>query len=383
MQNFNVLPPDLELFNEAFIKQGGIWYADINNPSNGIFAGNTLKAMDDVINFLNVKFHASKFPPIILNFIDNHTINACATKYKGHYLIGINIGTLEIINYMLLRAFAHPDVLSQFGNIKEETPPSKIFNAQIQTMDQLIAAFDLTEAVAPVGSERRQLAMILTGDVMHYIVCHELIHIINGHVDYRNSKLGNYYLDEDQHTILTEDQALFSQTLEMDADSIAMNIIFNLNRFSIRHPEIIVPGCEFIYQNEADRLFLSCFSINFYWRLFGMNKPTFQSIKYSTHPSAAMRQFMIASTIVSKLIVLKETDLEEIMLKKCTEAVNSVEYAFSVLSEQGYDNSTFRSVLQKSEREHIAKLCKNWANVRPLLEPFAFVKLPPVNYDWH
>jgi len=96
-----------------------------------------------------------------------------------------------------------------------------------------------------------------------------------------------------------------------------------------------------------------------------------------SHPPSGIRQSIFLSTIVTRNLD-KNEDYLNMILDALLNVTNEVERAFDEISEQGFDNSTHLSAYTPEGLQHVRMIRDNWKNVRPLLEPYAFTNLSPI-----
>ena len=209
-----------EEFNLIFKKYGGLFnYQKINSTD---YIEYMLGVFRDIIQLYAPEEKGLPIPHI--NIIDNSNLNAVVSKGSLGYHIGFNAGTFFLIKDIFGRMMASPNVLVKFGDTsKEET--SKLYNAQITDFNILNLASELPDPVVPENYTRFAISDYLATIALVFLVRHEYAHIIMGHIDYLTGEANTFAIEEKEREITnTKDSfSMLLQTLEMDADSFAVN----------------------------------------------------------------------------------------------------------------------------------------------------------------
>jgi len=155
------------------------------------------------------------------DLLNNLDVNAFAFKSDKFYFIGINAGSLLVIQQAFFTLLSHPAVLQDIGNIANETPK----------FDSIPFGFPLTNKklenisdISPKDTVRWHYCLFLTSCAMRFLMLHELGHILYGHIDYIAQIGARPLLSE----IPQQDNSPFSsdtlQALEFQADMFASQI---------------------------------------------------------------------------------------------------------------------------------------------------------------
>lgn len=364
-----------EEFDYIFLNKGGLLKEHsslINNGSNFLEA--VLELGNRSINWL--RNGNSKLPEPYINFINNSSLNAVVTKYNDKYFIGLNSGTVVLINQLFLRMLSNPNVLTQWGNPSLETVDTdKILNAQITNLDIYYLASADNQAKFPKDSTRSSLSSLMTMNALKFIMMHEYGHIVMGHLDFiRTINESSFYFEFEETSKL---HSLISQTLEMDADCFGINIGIREIEMQIEKRTFIPNEFKQFYKDFESSLSLYIFSIYSFFRLFGMEKIDFATLESLSHPPSGFRQNIFLS-LLATLYQSKGDEYAKGIGDMAVYVSFEVERAFDEISFQGLDASTFLSSFDSEAMAHITKIRKNWINVRSLLEPYAFSKLAAI-----
>jgi len=366
---------DQEL-NQAFLSQGGIY--DLSQAEGGTYFKQLIQSFNNHLN--RFKDPMLNLPDVHIGFINNSTLNAVAGRYKSKYFIGINVGTIMILDDLFNRMLSNPNILIDYGDALSETNMEKVFTVQMTDYENL---FNINgEAALPKDKVRQNLARHFTAQALKFLVTHEYGHIVCGHLGYLDSLGLDQSLKEADGFIDNKINftPIFSQTLELDADSIG--IVYTIRSAQYLLSIALPDEFKLFYKNLNDTLSLWLFPIYSLWKLSDNNEPNSKEFHNLSHPSPSTRQYITIATISTMLISSpKDFKLDGEEIKRLVAALHQttldVENAFSEISEQIFDDSLL--MLNSEVIDHSILLQKNWNNVRPLLEPFAFVKLAPLD----
>jgi len=358
------------IFHEAFKKWGGLFRTEGNKKLS-----DTLMLLRDRLD--RVRISKPHYPDYYIDFINDQSINAKATFYKGIYLIGINYSTCYILTFLFERMMCSPHILPEIGDITKEVELPKLFNAQITGLFALNAALDLSNIPRPNDETRLALSETMTFEALTSLALHEYGHITNGHCDYLISFAEGFsfpeYATENKEDI--EISHLDFQTFEMDADSFSINHSIRLlheRKEKWIFPAILNP----ILKEMKDHVYFYVYSTYTFWRLFGQQPYDLNNLTNSTHPPAFLRQKISLAVIATMYQGMPYLDkIAEVSVK----AVCDVEYAFATISELGMqpDGNFFED--NPIAKKHLDTIMANWNILRPKLEPFSKGKLAESN----
>lgn len=366
-----------ETFDNFFADRGGIDKCPgftINGLSGQIY--NSFLNLD-----IWIKTKYKDIPPIYCNFINNTYFNACARKVNNAYFIGINIGAYYLLNDIFSRMLSCPTILEEFGDSSKEIKPRPLFNAQITDLTTLLNSKEEDVLInLPKDHQRLYFSQFLTSTAMKFLFLHEYGHIANGHLDLKFSldKSTSFYeINNFKHTDTIS--ALDLQTLEMDADCYAVckGIIeildLNKNCDSISEPFI-----KDFFGSLDKCIYLWVFAVYTFFRIFGFRKCSVCELESYTHPPIGLRQHFVITTLDAFFDKNKIAFRSE-LLETWKKTIIGVEKAFEEISEQGYDVSQFRFAMKNEVFEHGRKIMRNWNNIRPMLQNYAFCELAPLD----
>ncbi len=367
----------MEDFDSVFKKYGG--YCDPNRLVRPEILNYAVEGCKNLIGQL--RMHNSKLPDAHVAFIKNSRLNAMVSKKANHYYIGINMGVQFLLNDIFFRMLSNKFVLKEFGDISEESEVKTIYNPQITDTNVLFISKEPSEKIAPKNKERFHLAQLLTSHAINFLGMHEYAHINFGHLDYIINSTNKLDWSETIHYNSEKEKSIdpvISQTLEMDADCFAVSIGLRTIISANKNIDKVKPELIPFYKDLFSALKLWLFSIYTLFRLFGHSIPKMADIKTLSHPPASIRQHMVFSTACTFFIENKAEFIDK--LKEVIPAtISEVENAFKIISITKQDHSFFSFGHTTEASNHIIFLMRNWNKVRPLLEPYTFGNLAPLD----
>lgn len=214
---------DAEVFHEGMLDHGG--QLDMANLDP-----NTAEALVYVAQrargFLQTAAAALPgLPPIHFDFVNNWQFNALTFRKDEKYFIGVFRGAVATLQVLFDRMLADPQTFPFIGD-----PTAEV--SGLPLLPNIGTDFERTVASAssfprPQDPMRQSTAHKLVELSLDFLTAHEFAHIANGHLDYMASIRGISAIDEVSTAPKTSghsESALISQTMEMDADSTAVQI---------------------------------------------------------------------------------------------------------------------------------------------------------------
>lgn len=355
-----MIQSDKQLFDQIYSSQGGIFDIELLDDEElkshllGIKYG-----FNQVIDFL--KNFYPKMPYIHFELINKNFINASAVKFNDRHFIGFNLGCYYLFLDMFCKMLATASVLPEIGNSQLENNNKKLLNE----LGNRLGVFENT--IFPYDKERLEFASTCTINAWRFLFFHEICHVIRGHTGLLNSKVDNFIYSEINKGQLLPLPSSTLQTLEMDADSFAIN---NLFRYHFRDKGLFD-------KQKSDLKYLG-FTVFAVMRIFGFKEFEIGEVKQHSHPPPSARLFLIISNLHRILEFLERDDISncmKLLLYGCHEA----EKAFTNVVTEENNYWGLRYIFDPNNIEitnYSFNIAKNWNNVRPLLEPFAFGALP-------
>ena len=355
------------IFDMATRQRGGRYELKQNSLSN--FLISCRKIGLDIIDEL--KRNNPQLPDIHIDFIDNNSFNACAFKKDNIYFIGINTNTFFILYLFFSYILSFPEILSNIGNSENETAPKNVNLNYIK------------EPIKPKDKLRQAYSEGLIYFAVQFLICHELGHILNGHIDLIEKWTDIPFISE-MVSYDKESKFLDSQTLELDADCYAANIgiksIIGRYEDKMNLNKDIQP----YFNSLEDALFLWTFSIYTLFRFLGNTVYDFNKLENYRHPYPGFRQEYILALIPT--IILNTEYSQSFDLEKSVYAVKEFEDAIKFIKEgavtwdfvNDLHPAPIKCAYTKKGWNHIYQIENNWRNIRPQLECYSKVNLAPV-----
>ncbi|NOT04326.1 MAG: hypothetical protein HOP27_06970 [Anaerolineales bacterium] len=359
-------------FNETFSEDGG-WF----NPENFHQIDRML-----IFDWITPQIEAiiqshirNTFSPFEVEFayIDSPTLNASVELFvhEDKSYIGLNVGSARIIFNHFFQALSHPNLFLNIGDPKsEEYKKKKIqgvtFNINSDgAINQTYANGQPMIEYFPNDPIRLDYARLLSLHSIIFLIEHEIAHLVNGHLALRSRNRLDVFSE---------------QVLEWDADSWAMSqgvgrTIKHTSQLPYEEPESI----QWIYSSFENDLSAWLFSIT---SLFLLNSSTpfdIDKLEVYDHPPAPLSAFFVLETTKEHLL----TKSTEEFIRKYSEMndgsnalIQSVE-ALTLLTGNSIYRDEIKKACSESALSHPQRLISRWKEVRPLLEPYAYVRKLP------
>jgi len=361
-----------ELFDKAFKKYGGRFDLKLLSP---------YPYMTDFLNETRlaikiVKEHHPALPEIYIDFIDNLSLNAGAMVIDGKGFIGINIGTYFLLLDFFNKVFAKKGLLESFGDSLQESEDE--IDLSIRLNSGTIIFDPTVKEKVPNDPSRQFWASFCHTLSMHFLVYHELGHILRGHCGLIGSLNGNEPIlealsnKELQKLRYNGIDALFMQTCEMDADSFATNRSFNMFGMFMQnsgqdHPiKTSVP-------NWDSFITIWTFAIYVLHRFYGFDNPAETNYREGTHPPPTQRLIMIMGNIHS---IFEGRFSREQVNRDFPTVLKGFELANQCFSASNFFSNGLGSIYETTKNIELfnnrEELFKNWNNVKPRVQPFSF-----------
>lgn len=371
-------------FNELFLERryGGIF--DYENDALDYEAnfGETLTYLRGFINgVLDYESRNKKKPVVYVNYIYNERLNAVAAKdtKRGVYYIGINCGIVYLLERLFNTILSNPLIFPNIGEGSKEAGTHIIDKSLYTSVKNFIDNSIPLDYDKPKDELRRALAEYLSLLALGYLVMHELVHIINGHVDYMRATKGLRVFQENSFSYKTPEENLLSQTLEFDADSVAMStMVFHVS-FMHSFPENIKLKYRRIVQQLDIAIGFTAFAAYTIFKIFENDTLAIDSVFANSHPSFNIRRRIIGPTIATLVLdVRTRAIIKEEVLSKVVPTVAAIllgsEQAFKQVENDMLleaENVLKQISLDEIGMHHTSLLKKHWSIIRPSLLPYA------------
>jgi len=344
-----------ENFNYLFKDRGGAFEG--NNPETLYFLNTFKTYIENIVSY--VRKHYPALPEVYVDFVNNLTLNAGAVYYKGGYYIGLYLGAKIIIGELFNAELSSTNILPEMGNPSLDFGDKKIGlinNGGILSID--LSGLPNQKSNDPL---RAFYSDFFSQKTIDFLILHELGHIIRGHCGYKSSLTNNALWVEfngDSNAFYTP---LISQTLEMDADSFAVNHSIILAYHSISEYMSLSDDLKKLYENIETA------------------SPSLADFENKCHPHPAIRIWLILNNIYA-ILESRNMPSEQIttLSFKLSKIMEHADFAFSEVTFNKFNYQSMVDVFFQTQI-YTNKLTKNWNNVLPLIKSYAIdpSKLPP------
>lgn len=320
------------------------------------------------------------FPTIIPGIVKNGNYNAFASKENsGKRIIALYAGIRMILLDLFMRIMSYSNILINIGSPKEEIITAPSLRNYYTNANDLFAYGNLEDyesykMLIPKNPIRKQFAFFLTDLAIDFIFDHEFAHHINGHVDYVLSEYGMGYFAEYFKPDTKIDYITF-QTLEMDADAMAINLGIEKCIIISKHNLNNNPTGQF-YLNVSDTISFLIFAVYNAMIVFGEGIINHQNEYQYKHPPPRLRELMIRSTI-DELLRMNHPELDRTLLRtKSTEMMIEAEKAKFLITGLNLNTENFKPEFY-SHHPLASQLTTHWQKIRSGLLKFSFTNLAP------
>jgi hypothetical protein len=368
------------IFNEFFKSEGGLFETGNLTPGNKlIYDHYKSRASTYIDTFCKHESLIRPRPTIYFDYINNSSLNAIAAKTQsGIYLIGINAGTIFIIHDLFFRMLSNTSILPHIGNASLETKSLPSIRNYYSDANMLMLFGDVNyenyQASIPNDNVRKAYATNLVEIAIDFIVAHELTHIADGHLDFINEKFGTLSYEETTALIENEDQFLTMQTLEMDADCLAVSK--GLGNMIRRHlGEQSVSSDRAVFYSEFDNVIF-----NWTVAVLTLIRIMVECTRYkkldskSSHPHPRVRSSMILATIHEYLKNYYSNEYAKFSMKTYSDVFTTVELAYKCVTGNAIDLETIRNGVEHGKL-YTAQVLNHWQIIRTKLSGHAYVEL--------
>jgi hypothetical protein len=364
-------------FNEAFSEDGD-WF----NPENFHPIGRWL-----IFDWITPQIEAiiqshirNTFSPFEVEFayINNPGLNAQVVLFvlEDKSYVGLNVGSAFIIFNYFFHALSHPNLLTNIGDPNSEKNKKKkmqgvTLNINSDGKSNLVYANGqpIIEYF-PDDKIRLEYARLLSLHSIIFLIEHEIAHLVHGHLAFREhsnnsgNKLDNFS----------------EQVLEWDADTWATSqAVSRTIKHTSQLPDEMPEPIRWIYSSFENDLSAWLFSILSLFLLNSSIPFDIDRLEVYDHPPAPLSASYVLSTTLEYL----STKSTENLIRKFEEMNYGVDVlkqsleTISILT----GNSIYRDEIKKAYSEpalyHLKRLDSRWKEMRPLLEPYVYVRKLP------
>ncbi|MBN8695732.1 MAG: hypothetical protein J0L87_04310 [Bacteroidetes bacterium] len=369
------------LFEKTFADRGGLFNTNI--LEDGLKAKFNLYKERAEKYIESFRQHTSlvKDPPVIyFDFIYNTKLNAVATITKEKvYLIGVNSGTIIILNDLFLRMMSYPTLVKQVGDPSVETQQNPTLEKYYFDATKLVSSkdsdFNYYEIAQPIDKVRQEYADHLIEIAIDFLVAHELTHIINGHVDYKFHLFGISFFDEQNVEVKDHDEILTIQTLEMDADAMATSKGLGNAYRRFTGGQSVSEERKIFYSNFTDVIFNWVLSVSTLIRIMVESSNYKDSDTNSkTHPHPGVRYGMLLTTVDEYMKKYCPKEYESFPQATYGQLTTAVEDTYVCITGNKINAKEYLQAIKKG-KEYVPAVLEKWGKIRNDLMQLAYVKL--------
>jgi hypothetical protein len=334
-------------------------------------AGVVLDCLDGGLEFIaDLRTVYPKVPPVHFGFTEDGSINAAALRYGSDYVIYVHGGAVALLSIFFFRVLADPAYVADIGNPAVEKKELPLFSRLVPDAEQM----DFGRIEIPQDTRRLDFSRGLLLRAFRFLVAHETVHVVNGHVSYLN-RAGFLMLSEKR--LESTGNNLDRQAMEMDADHGAtcegMQALINACAPS---PEMDPETSNHFHLNPRQAFFAWFFAVHTLFRFFGDQRFTPKDLLSSDYPPPRLRQIFL--TAIATDFVLKRSrrpDLSDICRRTSFKAMAEVEKAFAELSGTERAVGGIKDGLDFTD-DHAMEVARHWReSLRPKLAPLAYGEL--------
>ncbi|MBI5351834.1 MAG: hypothetical protein HZB50_04270 [Chloroflexi bacterium] len=359
-------------FDEAFSKDGGWFNPENFHPTDRVIIFDWITHQIKAIIQSHIRNSFSPFE-VEFGYINSPGLNAQVVLYvlEDKAYIGLNVGSAVIIFNYFFQALSHPNLLMNIGDPKSEKYEKKKVLGVILNLNS-DGAFNATYGDGqpwieyhPNDSTRLDYARLLSLHSIIFLIEHEIAHLVNGHLALRS------------HNRL---DSFSKQVLEWDADTWAMSqgVARTIKHISQLPHEIPEP-IRWVYSSFENGLSAWLFSVTSLFLLNSSISFDIDKLEDYDHPPSPLSASFVLSTTLEYLSA-KST---EKFIRKYEEMNHGVDVFMQSLETLSLltGNSIYRDEIKKAYSEpalyHLQRLISRWKEIRPLLEPYAYVRKLP------
>ncbi|MGE7881701.1 hypothetical protein [Bacillus sp. NPDC094077] len=292
-------------------------------------------------------------------------------KEKGHYFIGISIGTIEALLRFFKFLYSQPYVDPEFGDITKEKETSLDLSLNPDFLLDYFYNYDLD--ISPNCPARNHFSYQVFFKAINYLLLHEYAHISHGHLDYLSRGKRNYlYYEKDT---INAGNADIEKALEYDADSAATVHSLKDNTFFSMFGALAVS--EHNLKINIKQLNIAVYFLN---KLTELTDIDFEDYANKSHPISDQRtsnHFDLTVTYFSQRRAQYNFDVNSLSDYGSDVLLKLAMPAYSKMFNKGIIDDKLLYFYSKQGLPYINNVRKKWNIVRKELEKCAYTKIPP------
>jgi hypothetical protein len=274
--------------------------------------------------------------PIQVAFTKSEEVNACATKGRDADYILITIGAVGKIYGTLNGLLSIPGFLPEVGNSDREDTPNESLADGFPKMPLLGRDYggNSIRFYLPADQTRVTFANQLSSMALHFLLMHEIGHILAGHLELLERQGFAAAISEFDAGTTKNATMPPRHVLESDADAFAANF----GSFVDLHPETNrlwkeVFGWEAVPGKDAGFIAHAA-AISILFRLLTTDSYPPKSLQPSIHPHPTVRSCMVLSRSMSRAVLANRFTMDEFP-RLCRASIFHVEETWAALGLPG------------------------------------------------
>jgi hypothetical protein len=316
--------------------------------------------------------HLPKLPPIYFDFIQNSRINAFAFKSDGKYFIGLNYGTVYMLELIFMRMLADSRLFDFVGNPDAEDsnlPPLTGYTPEAYKMYQAGHT-----AKPPKTRPRHFYAADLFFDAIRFLIGHEIAHITLGHVDYMQSKIGTALVAEAGWKGIGSQAQLTIERQCMEAQADMRSVHSAIQSLKLLHEifKLEKPRWADSPPSEGLQIFGWAFAMNTLFRLFGDIRFNPSQLETETYPPLPLRRAMASNAAYMFVMSGWDAALKEKVLHSLATAMKYTEFAFATILGEKVSTAGLTDAYNPLSHAHGKQLIGYSLKLQKALDPFAY-----------
>ena len=248
---------------------------------------------------------------LAIEIIDYVKLNALATSCADGYVIRINRGVLQHAFGAALGLCCCPGFLPSVGDAADEVEPK--LGARGFPPIPLTDQDDDTSVLIPRDQVRGTIAHMLADVAIHFLLYHEIGHIVGGHLEAFNAISGNTSsISEYGSTGRSKEDISLLHALECDADAFACHVSSNVITAKVMANEV-----RSLMQTDAwppeDCAFITILTaVSVLFRMLSPTAPATIGAAQETYPHPAVRDFVVGCCILARGMGREQLSVEKV-----------------------------------------------------------------------
>lgn len=301
--------------------------------------------------------------PIPFLYLNRPEFNAMAFRHDRHTFIGVNWGTVILLQDIFLRLLASPTVLPHIGKASLERDRQKLEKLEIDaTALPHAEGMSVGITVGPECPARAGYAQFLAQIALDFLFIHEHQHAAGGHLEYS--------ADLCQQIADVQDDAAFKNVLtrhvlEFEADAAAANFSLKIACDMKGNPWRIADATRPLLSTLDSRLDAWQFAIfTIFVLMERADSLRKRSPRRSTHPSPIPMRSFFAMIILSRQLSLDP----KTALARSVCQLDAVHRGIRAVTEDPLSTTFSLETIAPSRNVHMKALGKQWQGMYPDLE---------------